>query len=160
LIRETSAEGFILGEIMTSLTLKDHSPIRVLLVENNMPDVVLIKEAFKESKRTVQVTVAKDGQEAMDCLRGCGHFKSSLRPNIILLDLNISKKPGLEVLSEIKSDLNLRDVPVIVLSESNLDTDISRAYDSHANFYIIKPAEFDQLLMAMKYVEKIWFGGS
>ncbi|HXL74028.1 MAG TPA: response regulator [bacterium] len=145
---------------MISQTLKEHMPIKVLVVEDNMPDVVLIKEAFKESKRLIQVTVAKDGVEAMDCLRGNGHFISSLRPDVILLDMNLPKKSGLEVLNEIKSDLNLHDVPVIVLSESNSDSDIARAYDSHANFYITKPAELEQLFMAMKYVEKMWLGGS
>jgi CheY-like chemotaxis protein len=145
---------------MTSLTLKDHRTIKVLLVEDNMPDVVLIKEAFKESKRIVQVTVAKNGQEAMDCLRGAGHFKSSLRPDMILLDLSISKKSGLELLSKIKSDFGLPEVPVIVLSESDSESDISSAYDSQANFYIIKSAELDELFMAMKYVEKVWLGGS
>jgi len=144
---------------MTSLTLKEHKPIKVLVVEDNMPDVVLIREAFKESKRLIQITAVKDGVEAMNCLRGNGHFKSSLRPDVILLDLNLPKKSGLEVLNEIKSDFNLHDVPVIVLSESNLDSDIRRAYDSHANFYIIKPAELDQLFMAMRYVEKVWLGG-
>lgn len=145
---------------MTSLTLKEHKPIKVLVVEDNMPDVVLIKEAFRESKRHIQVTVAKDGVEAIDCLRGQGHFTSSLRPDVILLDLNLPRKSGMEVLNEIKSDFDLHDVPVIVLSESNLNSDIQRAYDSHANFYIIKPAELDQLFMAMKYVEKVWLGGS
>jgi CheY-like chemotaxis protein len=145
---------------MTSLTLKEHKPIKVLVVEDNMPDVVLIKEAFKESKRLIQITAVKDGVEAMDCLRGNGHFKACLRPDVILLDLNLPKKSGMEVLNEIKSDFNLHDVPVIVLSESSLDSDIRRAYDSHANFYIIKPAELDQLFMAMRYVEKVWLSGS
>jgi len=145
---------------MTSLTLKEHKTIKVLLVEDNMPDVVLIKEAFKESKRNVQIVVAKDGQEAMDCLKGNGHFALCFRPDIILLDLNIPKKSGLEVLNEIKSDAALREVPVIVLSGSSLDEDIRKAYDSHANFYIIKPQDLEQLFMAIHYVEKTWLGVS
>ncbi len=143
---------------MTSLTLKDHKTIKILLVEDNMPDVVLIKEAFRESKRNVQIVVAKDGQEAMDCLRGAGHFTGCFRPDIVLLDLNIPKKSGLEVLNEIKSDFSLHEVPVIVLSGSSLDSDIRSAYDSHANFYITKPPDLEHLFMAIKYVEKIWLG--
>jgi chemotaxis family two-component system response regulator Rcp1 len=145
---------------MTSLTLKELKSIKVLVVEDNLPDVVLVKEAFKESKRLIQVTVAKDGQEAMDCLRGEGRFHARLRPDVILLDLNIPKKSGLEVLAEIKSDFNLHNVPVIVMSESDLDEDIKRAYASHANFYIIKPHDLDRLFMAIRYVEKIWFSES
>jgi CheY-like chemotaxis protein len=145
---------------MTSLTLKEHKIIKVLLVEDNLPDAVLIKEAFKESQRHIQVTVAKDGQEALDCLRGVGRFKSCFRPDIILLDLNIPKRSGLEVLTEIKSDYILHEVPVIVLSGSNLEEDIRRAYEAHANFYIIKPPDLEHLFTAIKYVEKNWLAGA
>jgi len=145
---------------MTLPTLEEYRPMKVLLVEDNVPDVVLIKEAFKESKRIIQMTVARDGQEAIDCLKGGGHFKAPLLPDLVLLDLNIPKKSGFEVLSEIKNDSVLHDVPVIVLSNSSLDTDIQRAYDSHANFYIIKPPDLEHLFTAMRYVEKIWLGGS
>jgi len=144
---------------MTSLTLKEHKTIKVLVVEDNVPDAVLIKEAFKESKRHIQVTVAKDGQEALDCLRGAGHFNFCLRPDIILLDLSLPKKSGLEVLTEIKSDYNLHEVPVIVMSGSNLEEDIRRAYDAHANFYIIKPPDMEHLFTAIQYVEKNWLSG-
>jgi len=141
---------------MTPLIEKVIRHIRVLLVEDNKADARLVREALKMSERQTEVTVAKDGQEAIEYLKGVPGFKPSCKPDIIFLDLNVPKKSGLEVLAEIKSDPSLEEVPVIVLSASNLDADIRRAYDSHANFYINKPSHFDKLFAALRYVEEIW----
>ncbi len=141
---------------MVSLARKIHRAIKILLVEDNLGDVTLITEVFKASKRTIQVERAKDGEEALDCLRGRGRYKEPHRPDLILLDLSMPKKHGLDVLAEIKSDPHLQEIPVIVLTNSKLDSDVRRAYESRANFYLVKPSDMDELFVAMRYVEDIW----
>jgi chemotaxis family two-component system response regulator Rcp1 len=141
---------------MVSLTKKIFRSINVLLVEDNLGDVTLIKEAFKASKRPIQISRVKDGLEAMDFLRGHGRFKNHNKPDLILLDLNMPKKSGLEVLDEIKSDPRLREIPVVVLTNSAANEDFHKAYAARANFYMVKPTDLDQLFVAMRYVENIW----
>jgi two-component system, chemotaxis family, response regulator Rcp1 len=141
---------------MVSLAHKIARSIKVLLVEDNLGDVTLIMEAFKGSKRDIQLTRVKDGVEALDYLRRKGRYDHSEQPDLILLDLNMPKKPGLEVLEEIKSDPKLKDIPVVVLTNSKLDTDVRKAYESRANFYMVKPTDLDELFVAMRYVEDIW----
>jgi two-component system, chemotaxis family, response regulator Rcp1 len=144
---------------MVSLSEKIIRSIQILLVEDNLGDVTLILEAFKGSKHPVRVTRAKDGEEALRFLRGKGGPDAGYRPDIILLDLNMPRKSGFEVLGEIKGDPRLREIPVVVLTNSKLQDDVRRAYESNANFYIVKPTDLDQLFVAMRYVEDIWLAG-
>ena len=143
---------------MNSLTKKVGRSIQVMLVEDNLGDVTLIAEAFKGSKRPLQITRAKDGEQAMEYLTG-RNGRCKVRPDIILLDLNMPKKTGLEVLGEIKSDPKLKDIPVVILTNSKLEEDVRQAYESQANFYMVKPHDLDQLFVAMRYVEDIWLRG-
>jgi two-component system response regulator len=141
---------------MVSLAHKMDRAIKVLLVEDNLGDVTLIKEVFKTSKRTIQLDRAKDGQEALEYLKGGGRFPGASHPDLILLDLNMPKMSGQEVLAEIKSDPKLKEIPVVILTNSKLDADVQKAYESQANFYMVKPTDLDDLFVAMRYVEDIW----
>jgi len=144
---------------MNSVAAKIQRSIKVLLIEDNFGDVTLIMEAFKASKRLIQVIRVKDGLEAMDYLGKQGRFVKAERPDLILLDLNLPFKSGLEVLEEIKTDPLLQDIPVVILTSSNLDSDILQAYERRANFYLVKPRELDELFVALRYVEDIWLRG-
>lgn len=141
---------------MATATQKFRRSIQVLLVEDNLGDVVLIREVFKASKRPIHVARVKDGEEALDYLACRGKYAKVDRPDLILLDLNMPKRSGLEVLEQVKNNEALRAIPVIVLTNSKLPSDIRKAYEQRANFYIVKPADLDELYMAMKYVEDIW----
>jgi two-component system, chemotaxis family, response regulator Rcp1 len=141
---------------MTSLARTFTRSLHILRVEDNLGDVTLIMEALKGSKRPIQVSRAKDGDEALDYLRGKGRYVHCVRPDLVLLDLNMPKKSGLEVLEEIKTDPKFRDIPVVVLTNSKLDADVQKAYESRANFYLVKPTDLDELFVAMRYVEDIW----
>ncbi|MGH7739311.1 MAG: response regulator [bacterium] len=141
---------------MELVASKTSRPIRVLLVEDNPGDVILIREVFKSSKRPIEVSRAADGLEALDYLKGRGAFQDAPRPDLILLDLNMPKKSGFEVLEEIKSDPKLSEIPVVVLTNSKLDTDVGQAYESNANFYMVKPSDLERLFVALRYVEDTW----
>jgi CheY-like chemotaxis protein len=131
-------------------------PVEILLVEDNKGDVGLIEEVFEEAKIRNNLHVAEDGEEALLYLHGEGKFSGSPRPDIILLDLNLPKKGGREVLREIKEDENLHNIPVIVLTTSNAEKDIIGAYDLHANAYITKPLDFDQFIKVVGSIENFW----
>ena len=131
-------------------------PVEILLVEDNEGDVGLIEEVFEEAKIRNNIHVAEDGEEAVLYLRGEGKFSGSPRPDIILLDLNLPKNDGREVLKEIKEDDNLKNIPVVILTTSNAEKDILRAYDLHANAYITKPLDFDQFIRAVGSIENFW----
>ena len=131
-------------------------PIEILIVEDNEGDVGLIEEVFEEAKIKNNIHVAEDGEEAMLYLRGKGKFLGSPRPDIIILDLNLPKKDGREVLREFKEDENLHNIPVIVLTTSNAEKDILRAYDLHANAYITKPLDFDQFIKVVESIGNFW----
>ena len=131
-------------------------PVEILLVEDNKGDVGLIEEVFEEAKIRNNLHVAEDGEEALLYLHGEGKFSGSPRPDIILLDLNLPKKGGREVLREIKEDKNLHNIPVIVLTTSDAEKDIIEAYDLHANAYITKPLDFDQFIKVVGSIENFW----
>jgi CheY-like chemotaxis protein len=131
-------------------------PIEILLVEDNPGDVRLTQEVFKESKICNKLHVVKDGVEAMDFLRRQGKSVNGARPDLILLDLNLPKKDGREVLAEIKADDNLKRIPVVVLTISKAEEDILRSYSLHANCYLTKPIEFEQFFNLVKYIEEFW----
>jgi CheY-like chemotaxis protein len=131
-------------------------PVEILIVEDNKGDVGLIEEVFEEAKIRNKLNVAEDGEEAMLYLRGKGKFSGSLRPDIIILDLNLPNKDGREVLREIKEDSNLKNIPVVVLTTSNSEKDILGAYGLHANAYITKPLDFDQFIKVVESIGNFW----
>lgn len=131
-------------------------PVKILLVEDNPADVRLAIEVFKEGKITNELKVAKDGVEALDFLYQRGAFAHESRPDLILLDLNLPKIDGREVLDEIKHDPDLKSIPVVVLTTSKAEEDILRSYNLHANCYISKPVDLDQFINVVKTIEDFW----
>ena len=139
--------------------MTDHdpsTPIRILLVEDNPGDVRLTQEAFKEGRIENVMDIVTDGEQALAFLRRENGFTDAARPDLILLDLNLPKKGGREVLSEIKSDPALRRIPVVVLTTSTAEADILATYDLHANSYVAKPIELDDFLTAVRSIEDFW----
>ena len=132
-------------------------PIEILLVEDNPGDVRLTREALKEGKIRNNLHVARDGVEALAVLRREGEHADAPRPDVILLDLNLPRKSGREVLSEVKQDPALRQIPVVILTSSEAEEDILRAYDLHANCYISKPVDLDQFITVVRSIEDFWF---
>jgi len=131
-------------------------PIEILLVEDNPGDVRLMLEAFKEGEVLNNFTVMNDGVEALAYLRREGRHAKAIRPELILLDLNLPRKDGREVLAEIKADERLMKIPVIVLTTSAAEEDIAMAYGRHANCYITKPVDLDQFLRVVHSIERFW----
>ena len=131
--------------------------IEILLVEDNTGDVRLTIEALKDGKIHNHLSVASDGEEALAFLRRQGQYAKAPRPDLILLDLNLPKKDGREVLMEIKQEEDLKRIPVVVLSISTAEKDILKTYDLHANCYINKPVDFDQFINVVKSIEDFWF---
>jgi two-component system, chemotaxis family, response regulator Rcp1 len=132
------------------------APIEILLVEDNIGDIRLTQEAFKEGKVRNNMAIVMDGVEAMEYLRKQGKHTDAKRPDVILLDLNLPKKDGREVLAEIKIDPSLKRIPVIVLTTSKAEEDILRSYDLHANCYIQKPVDFGQFIEVIISIEHFW----
>lgn len=130
--------------------------IDILLVEDNPGDVRLTLEIFKDGKIANRITAVEDGIEAMDYLRREGKFKDSRRPDLILLDLNLPRKDGREVLREIKEDDSLKQIPIVVLTTSRAEEDIVRSYDLHANCYITKPVDLNQFIRVVGSIEEFW----
>jgi chemotaxis family two-component system response regulator Rcp1 len=131
-------------------------PIEILLVEDNPGDVRLTIEALKEGKVHNRLSVAKDGVDALAFLRREGAYANAARPDLILLDLNLPRKDGREVLAEIKEDPMLRRIPVVVLTTSKAEEDILRTYDLHANCYITKPVDLEQFISGVKSIDDFW----
>ena len=131
-------------------------PIEILLVEDNPADVRLTQEAFKEGKVRNNLNVASNGEEALAFLRRKGQFAKAPRPDVILLDLNLPRKDGHEVLAEIKTDPSLKRIPVVILTTSQAEQDILKTYDLHANCYVTKPVDLDRFLEVVKSVEDFW----
>ncbi len=132
-------------------------PVEILLVEDNPGDIRLTKEAMKEAKIINNLNVVEDGVEALAYLRKKGKFKDANRPDMILLDINLPKKNGREVLAEIKQDKNLKQIPVIILTVSKAEEDIIKTYELHANCFITKPVDMDQFIKVVKSIEDFWF---
>jgi chemotaxis family two-component system response regulator Rcp1 len=131
--------------------------IEILLAEDNLGDVRLAIETFKDAKIHNQVNVVPDGVEAMAYLRKQGKYANAIRPDLILLDLNMPRKDGREVLKEVKEDPDLRRIPVVVLTISQAEQDIQKAYDLHANCYISKPVDLTQFNKVVQSIENFWF---
>jgi CheY-like chemotaxis protein len=132
-------------------------PIEILLVEDNPGDVRLAQEGMKEGKIINNLSVVTDGVEAMAFLRREGKYADAPRPDLILLDLNLPRKNGRQVLEEVKSDPELLRIPVVVLTMSKADEDILRTYDLHANCYVVKPIDLDQFMHVVQGIENFWF---
>ena len=132
-------------------------PIEILLVEDNPGDVRLTVEGLKESKVRNNLHVARDGVEAMEFLHREGQHTSAVRPDLILLDLNLPRMDGREVLAEIKSDPKLKTIPVVVLTTSRAEHDVLRSYELQANCYITKPVDLEQFITVVKSIEDFWF---
>ena len=131
-------------------------PIEILLVEDNPGDVRLTEEALKEGKVLNNINLVTDGVMAICFLKKEGEYADAVTPDLILLDLNLPKKDGREVLLEIKEDSELRRIPVVVLTTSSAEEDIIRAYDDHANCYITKPVDLNQFIEVVKSIEDFW----
>jgi CheY-like chemotaxis protein len=135
---------------------KSGTAINILLVEDNPGDVRLTKEAMRDSKVRNNIEVVEDGVEALAFLHKTGPFAGFFRPDLILLDLNLPRKGGLEVLQEIKADESLKRIPVVILTTSQAEKDIVKSYDLHANAYITKPVDLDQFIAVVKAIEGFW----
>lgn len=139
---------------MHKMTLK---PIDILLVEDDPGDVRLTQEALREGRMLNRVHVACDGIEALEFLHREGQFSNAPRPDIILLDLNMPRMDGRECLAHIKSDPDLHQIPVVILTTSEADQDVIRSYDLHANCYISKPVDLEQFMKVVKTIKQFWF---
>ncbi|MEV6874462.1 response regulator [Amycolatopsis sp. NPDC051128] len=132
------------------------APIDILLVEDDPGDVLMTREAFEHHKIRNALYVASDGVEALEFLNREGRFGAAPRPGLILLDLNLPRKDGREVLGEIKQDPRLRSIPVVVLTTSEADEDILRSYDLHANAYVTKPVDFERFVEVVRKIDDFW----
>lgn len=136
--------------------MQNPEPIEILLVEDNPGDVELTQEAFLESKVQNRVHVARDGDEALDFLYARGKFAGAPRPDVILLDLNMPRRNGQEVLAIIKNDENMKHIPIVILTSSEAERDILESYRLHANSYIVKPVNLEKFLTVVREVEHFW----
>lgn len=141
---------------MTQINRENCRPIEILMVEDNLGDVRLTQEALREGKVRNHLHVAADGVDAMAFLRREGQHANAPQPDLILLDLNLPKKSGPEVLAEIKEDPELRRIPVVILTVSKAEEDVLKSYNLHANCYITKPVNLDQFLAVVKSIEDFW----
>lgn len=132
-------------------------PAEILLVEDNATDVLLTREALAEAKVLTQLHVVDDGEKALRFLRREDEYSNAPRPDLILLDLNLPRRHGREVLQEIKGDPALKTIPVVVLTVSGHDEDIERAYGLHANCYVRKPVRFEEFTRVIRSIEHFWF---
>ena len=131
-------------------------PIHILMAEDNEGDILLTKEAFENSKILVNLSIVKDGKEAVDFLMKEGQYANVTQPDLVLLDINLPKKNGHEVLQFIKAEEELKHIPVMMLTTSSYDKDINLSYKNHVNCYIIKPVEVDAFLSVINEIETFW----
>ena len=131
-------------------------PVDILLIEDNPGDVRLTQEAFREARIPIKISVSMDGEDALAFLKRTSPYENAIRPDLILLDLNIPKRDGREVLAEIKADALLRNIPVVVLTTSNAEQDIQKTYNLQVNAYINKPVDFDHFLDIVHKIEEFW----
>jgi two-component system response regulator len=133
------------------------TPVQVLLVEDNPGDVELTREALEEGRLANALHVVRDGEEALDFLMRRGRHRGAVRPDLVLLDLNLPKMSGREVLAEIKSDPTFSTIPVVVLTSSAAEEDVARSYELHANCYVQKPVGLEQFISIVRQIEDFWF---
>ena len=132
-------------------------PIEILLVEDSPADIIITRESFQEAKLLNSLHVVEDGVQALEFLRRQGAYASAPRPDLILLDLNLPRKNGREVLAEVKCDPDLMSIPVVILTTSSADEDILKAYNLHANCYVVKPVGFENFHKAVQSIRNFWF---
>ncbi len=130
----------------------------ILLVEDNEGDIFLTTDAFSESKWVSKISVVRDGKSALDFLEKLGDYNNVIQPDLVLLDINLPKKNGHEVLKHIKQSAGLKHIPVIMLTTSSSSQDVQQCYHQHANCYITKPVEMEDFSMAIASIEQFWFG--
>lgn len=130
--------------------------IQILLVEDNEGDARLVQEAMRDAKMRNRMHIVEDGVEAMDFLRREGRHRDAPRPDLVLLDLNLPRKDGRQVLAEMKTDPMLKRIPVVVLTTSNAEQDVLRAYELHANCYVTKPVDFDKFMYVVRQIDEFW----
>ncbi len=140
------------------MVMAQQRTVEILIVDDNIGDVVLTKEALKSTGLANHVSVVRDGIEAIDFLRHAGKFASAVRPDLILLDINMPRKNGCEVLDEIRSDADLRLIPVVILTSSEAEDDIRRAYELGANCFVTKPADLDEMVKVVQAINHFWTG--
>ena len=131
-------------------------PIEVLLVEDDPGDVLLIREAFDFNKVHNNLNVVSDGEQALDYLRGTGGYADRIRPDLVLLDLNLPRKDGREVLAEVKTDPDLRTIPIVVLTTSEAEEDVLKSYQLHANAYVTKPVDFERFIAVIRQIDEFF----
>lgn len=139
------------------MNLADTKPIDILLVEDSPTDVLMAREALENSKVLNRLHVVEDGEQALAFLRNQPPFSNARKPDLILLDLNLPRKSGREVLAEVKVDQRLKLIPVVILTTSKAEEDIVKSYGLHANCYITKPVEFTQLAEVVRRIHNFWF---
>jgi CheY-like chemotaxis protein len=135
----------------------NNKALDILIVEDNAGDAMLFKEALNDNTAYGTLYFAKDGEEALDFLRNKGKYRTSPKPDLIILDLNLPRKDGREVLAEIKNDQALKNIPIVIMTISQAEEDILRCYDLHANCYITKPIDLNQFIKVVKSIEDFWF---
>ena len=131
-------------------------PIEVLLVEDDPGDVLMTQEAFRDYKIANNLNVVTNGEDAISYLRKEGAFANAIAPDLVLLDLNLPRRDGREVLREVKSDANLRRIPIVVLTTSDAEDDVLRSYELHANAYVRKPVDFEQFVAAVRAIDNFF----
>jgi CheY-like chemotaxis protein len=141
---------------MTERVRGSGTPIEVLLVEDDPGDVLMTQEAFEEHKVRNRLTVVSDGAEALSYLRREGEYADAVRPDLILLDLNLPRRDGREVLAEVKRDEELGQIPIVVLTTSAADEDILKSYQLHANAYVTKPVDFEQFISVIRQIDEFF----
>jgi two-component system response regulator len=139
------------------ITKSLQKPIEILLVEDSPADILITREAFQEARLINSIHSVEDGVQAMEFLHRSGSYASAPRPDLILLDLNLPRMNGREVLAQIKADADLKHIPVIILTTSSAHEDILKAYDLHANCYVVKPVGFENFLRAVQSIRNFWF---
>lgn len=145
-----------LHDHLTRMSHMTDPTIEILLVEDSEPDILLTQEAFEDARVKNRLHVVRDGEEAMHFLRRAGQYETAPRPDVILLDINMPRKNGLEVLREVKGDPNLASIPILMLTTSQAEEDVKSAYARHANGYVVKPVGFDNFLEAIRAFECFW----
>jgi two-component system, chemotaxis family, response regulator Rcp1 len=142
--------------MMSDMTMDNDSVFKVLLVEDNAADILLLQEAMEDIELNINLHVVHNGEEAMSFLQQAGPYLEAVRPDLILLDLNLPRKNGFTVLEEVKQDVKLQQIPVIVLSTSQAQEDIDRCYRQHANCFITKPTDLEEFLKVVKGIGQYW----
>lgn len=136
---------------------KEANPAEILLVEDSPADIMLIREIFEEGRILANLHVVEDGQAAIDYLRRSKGYENAVTPDLILLDLNLPKKGGIEVLKEVKADVDLRRIPVVMLTTSDNESDVLKSYNQYVNSYITKPIDYEQFMAVVRALEDFWF---